>query len=308
VDESTEKAAHGGHLPVPEEGGSRTPQAPSGSLGSEPWLVLGGGGLKGLAHIGAIRAVVERDLPIHGIVGTSIGALVGAIWASGMTWQEMRDAAFALRKEDIIRVNRRALLFNGIRQLSVFRGDTLRGYLEQLLPTGGWDALRLPMLVNAVDLATGRTEWFGSGAREDVSLVDAVYASSALPVFYPPLVKDGRAYVDGGVEHPLGLARAAAAGATGLIAVDVGAGEVGDSEAILEKGMLAIHQRMFAIMTYRRRREALRGWSGPPFAYVRPRLDGYGTFDFSHVEYFVQEGYRATREALQGGNTTGDAA
>ena len=72
--------------------------------------------------------------------------------------------------------------------------------------------------------------------------------------------------------------------------------------------MLAIHQRIFAIMTYRRRHEALRSWSGPPFVYVRPRLDGYGTFDFSNVEYFVEEGYRATREALLGGKTTGGAA
>lgn len=308
MDESAEKAAHGGHPPVPEEGGSGTPHPPSGSLGSEPWLVLGGGGLKGLAHIGAIRAVVEVDLPVRGIVGTSIGALVGAMWAGGKPWKEMRDAARALKKEDIIRVNRRSLLFNGIRQPSVFRGDTLRDHVERLLPPAGWEALRLPVLVNAVDLATGRTEWFGSGARTDVSLVDAVYASSALPVFYPPFVEDGRAFVDGGVEHPLGLARAGAAGATGLIAVDVGAGEIGDSEAILKKGMLAIHQRIFAIVTYRRRQEALRAWSGPPVVYVRPRLEGYGTFDFSHVEYFVEEGYRATREALAGGKTAGDAA
>ncbi len=304
VDETAENVARGGRTPVPEEGGSGTPEPLPGSLGSEPWLVLGGGGLKGLAHIGAIRAVVEAEVRIGGIVGTSIGALIGAIWSAGTGWREMREAARALRKEDIIRVNRRAVLFNGIRQPSVFRGDTLREYLERLLPEGGWSALRVPLLVNAVDLATGRTEWFGPGARTDLPLVDVVYASSALPVFYPPLVEGGRAYVDGGAEHPIGVARARAAGASGLIAVDVGSGETGDAETILAKGMLAVHQRIFAIMTYRRRREAVDGWAGPPLVYVRPRLEGYGTFDFGHVEYFVEEGYRATREALGRGNAS----
>ena len=195
---------------------------------------------------------------------------------------------------------RRAVLFNGIRQPSVFRGDTLREYLAGLLPEGGWDAMSLPVLVNAVELATGRTEWFGPGARTDVSLLDAVYASAALPVLYPPAVLNGKAFVDGGTEHPLGLDRAAEAGATGIIGIDVGSGETGDVEEILRRGMVAVHQRIFSIMTFRRRRDLLAGWDGPPLLHVRPRLDGYETFDFENIEYFMEEGYRATRDVLQG--------
>lgn len=264
--------------------------------------MLGGGGLKGLAHIGAFRALGEAGVAVKGIVGTSIGALVGALAAAGADWREMRTAARALKREDIVRVNRRAVLFNGIRQVSVFRGDTLEEYYERILPPGGWADLTLPLLVNAVDLATGRTEWFGPGARQDLSLADALYASSALPVLYPPLRVDGRALVDGGTEHPLGLARAAAEGATGLIGIDVGAGEDADADQIMTQGMLAVHQRIFAIMTYRRRRDLVDQWAGPPLMYVRPGLDGYGTFDFEHVEYFIEEGYRAMSQALGAGN------
>jgi NTE family protein len=267
--------------------------------------VLGGGGLKGLAHIGAWRALAEAGVAVEGIVGTSIGSLVGALAASGAGWKEMRAAARALRREDIVRINRRAVLFNGIRQVSVFRGDTLEEYYRSILPAGGWSDLKLPLLVNAVDLATGKTEWFGPGARRDLSLADALYASSALPVLYPPLRADGRALVDGGTEHPLGLAKAAGQGATGLIGIDVGAGEVADADQIMAQGMLAVHQRIFSIMTYRRRRDVLDHWEGPPLMYVRPRLDGYGTFDFEHVEYFVEEGYRAMSEALGAGNRGG---
>jgi NTE family protein len=281
------------------KGSSDTPQPDLGSLGKRVWLVLGGGGLKGLAHIGVLRALDEADVTADGIVGTSIGALVGSLAGAGRSWEDLRELARELKKEDIVRVNRRAVLFNGIRQTSVFRGDVLREYYEGILPEHGWDDLDIPVLINAVDLATGRTEWFGPGARSDVSLLDAVYASSALPVFYPPAVLGERAFVDGGTEHPLGLERAAEAGATGVVGVDVGAGEVGKTDKILRQGMLAIHQRIFSIMTYRRRRDLLAGWEGPPLLHVRPRLDGYETFDFENVEYFMEEGYRATREALE---------
>jgi NTE family protein len=250
--------------------------------------------------VGVLRAITEVGLVADGIVGTSIGALVGSLAGAGRGWEELRDLARELRREDIVRVNRRAVLFNGIRQTSVFRGDVLREYYERILPENGWDDLDVPVLINAVDLATGRTEWFGPGARTDVSLLDAVYASSALPVFYPPALLGDRAFVDGGTEHPLGLDRAAEAGATGLLGVDVGAGEEGKTERILQQGMAAIHQRIFAIMTFRRRRDLLARWKGPPLVYIRPRLDGYGSFDFGNIEYFMEEGYRSTMEVLAG--------
>jgi len=303
VERAREPAAESGQTSPRGQGRKGTPHADLGSLGERVWLVLGGGGLKGLAHIGAWRALGEAGVVVEGIVGTSIGSLVGALAAAGADWKEMREMARALRREDIVRINRRAVLFNGIRQLGVFRGDALEEYFQSILPSGGWRDLEIPLVVNAVDLATGKTEWFGHGARLDLSLVEALYASSALPLLYPPLVVDGRALVDGGAEHPLGLAKAAERGATGLIGIDVGAGEVADVDQILKQGMLAVHQRIFSIMTYRRRRDLVDHWDGPPLMFVRPRLDGYGAFDFEYVEYFIEEGYRAMSEVLGDGNT-----
>lgn len=288
------------------EGRSDTPWPEAGSLGRRPWLVLGGGGLKGLAHIGAWRALVEAGIDVQGIVGTSIGALIGALVAANKTWEELYGLAEALRREDIVRVNRRVVFINGIQQLSVFRGETLHDYFDSILPAEGWDALERLLQVNAVDLAMGRTEWFGPGARMDVSLVEAVYASAALPVFYPPAQLDGSAFVDGGVEHPLALERAVELGATGLIAVDPGSGETASVPDVLKKGMLAVHDRIFGMMTWRRRQDLLDHWSGPPLLYVRPRLDEYETFDFDNTKYFVEEGYRAMRDALRAGAVGGD--
>ncbi len=204
----------------------------------------------------------------------------------------------ALERGDIVRVNRRAAWINGIRQVSVFKGEALRDHLEELLPERGWEAVEIPVCINAVDLGDGSTHWFGHGGRMDVSLVDAVYASAALPVFYPPLESSGRAYVDGGIGRTLPLIKADQEGADRVIGIDVGSGGDADTAEVLEGGLLAVHQRVMSIVTWRRRQALLTAWEGPPLLYVRPRLAGYGTFDFEHVPYFVEEGYRAMREAL----------
>jgi len=269
-----------------------------GGGSSRPWLVLGGGGLKGMAHVGAFQALEEAGVRPAGIVGTSIGALIGALAASGMSAAEMRERALSLRRRDIVRLNRGAVWINGIREVSVFRGDTLREYFEELLPAGGWNALAIPVLINAVDLGDGSLQWFGPGDRDDVSLLDAVYASAALPVFYPPFEFDGRAYVDGGISRSLPLEKAQEEGAERIVAIDVGSGETADAGEVVKQGMIGIHQRVVSIMAWQRRHQMVSRWQGVPLKYVRPRLDGYGTFDFDHVAYFLEEGYRATREAL----------
>ena len=267
--------------------------------GSSPlWLVLGGGGLKGMAHVGAFQALEEAGVRPAGIAGTSIGALIGALAASGMSAAEMRERALGLERRHIVRLNRGAVWLNGIREVSVFRGDTLREYFEELLPAEGWDALELPVLINAVDLGDGSVQWFGPGDRDDVSLLDAVYASAALPVFYPPFEFGGRAYVDGGISRSLPLEKAQEEGAERIVAIDVGSGESADAAEVVKQGMIGIHQRVVSIMAWQRRHQMVSRWQGVPLLYVRPRLEGYGTFDFDHLKYFLDEGYRAMREAL----------
>jgi NTE family protein len=262
---------------------------------------MGGGGLKGLAHVGAWQAVEEGGVRPAGIVGCSIGALVGACVAGGMGWEELVPLAFSLRKSDIVRINRRAVFINGIRQEALFQGEPLREYIEGVLPVPGWDDLEVPLQINAVNLRTGQTEWFGTGGRTDVPLVDAIYASTALPVFYPPARVGGEVYVDGGTEHAFPIHRAGQLGATGIVGIDVGSGKETEPHELIAQGMLAIHQRVFSVMSWRKRTDLVQHWSGPPLLFVRPRLDGYGTFDFENVQYFLEEGYRATRAALMRG-------
>jgi NTE family protein len=262
-------------------------------------LVLGGGGVKGLAHAGAWRAIQETGIAIDEVVGTSIGSLVAACIAGGMSADSLAERARELKRQDIVTLNRWAFLLNGISESAVFRPDAFREYLEATLPVERFEQLSMPLSLNAVHLETGRLDWFGVDGRTDVPLAQAVYASCALPLFYPPAEIYGETYVDGGVRDALPIRRAARRGAGLIIAIDVSAGEVKDSKDTVSKGLVAIHHRVMDIMIYTRKREQLLDWTGPELIYVRPRLDGFSTFDFDRTEYFLEEGYRATADVLR---------
>ena len=277
----------------------RRPEIAPSQGGGGRWLVLGGGGLKGLGHIGVWRALTEADVRIDGVIGTSVGGLVGACLAAGMDLDELEGHARALRKPDIMRINRSVKWFGGVRQQSVFLGDPLLGYIRNLLPFSEWDDLELPFQVNAVALGTGRTHWFGPGARTDITPAQAIYASCALPGIYPPTKLGDDYFVDGGTEHPLALQRAAELGATSIIAVDAGASAEQDPQSVVDQGLVAVHQRVYGIMMNHNRRELVDAWTDPPLLLVRPAVDEHDTFDFTQIGFYLDEGYRATRDALE---------
>ena len=262
-------------------------------------LVLGGGGVKGIAHVGAWRALREAGVEVTEVVGTSIGALVGAAIAGGASLDELLDRARSLRKADIVDINRWTLLPNGIRQQAIFRGLALRQFIQRVLPVTDWSELSVPLNINAVDLESGHTVWFGAGARTDVPLAEAVYASAALPLFYPPAQVNGMHLVDGGVMDTLAITRAADRGADRIIAVNTSSGREKDAADTVDKGMIAIHHRVLDIMAFARREVIADMWMGTPVTSVRPDLEGYSTFDFDAIEYFLEEGYQATLRALE---------
>ena len=268
---------------------------------------MGGGAAKGLAHVGAWKAIQEAEIPVAGIIGTSTGAMMGAAFAGGRSVEEMEEHAQRFRRRDVMRLNRRSVWINGIRSPSMYRGDTLRQFILDVLPTEQWLDLTIPLMVNAVDLASGETVWFGHGNDQNVALVDAVYASAALPVLFPPADVGGRMLIDGGALDMLPLGKAAEMGATRIIAIDVGAGPQTDAREVVAGGLVAIHQRVFSLMAGQSRRESVRNWSGVPLTHVQPEFEDTDGFDFEKRHFFIKEGYRATREALAGPQATASA-
>jgi NTE family protein len=261
-------------------------------------LVLGGGGMKGMAHIGVWRALQESGIRPDAILGTSIGSLVGGMIGSGLGWREMHKIAVELTKDDIVKVNRRAVIFGGVREDAVFMGDHFRRFIERTLPIQKFSESCIPFRVNAVSLVTGEEVWFGTGAREDVSMAEALYASSALPIYFPP-ARIGEDYlVDGGILDVLAIRTAQAWGAERIIAADVGSELVPPDPGYFDRGMVAIHERVLSLTLQVQRRARLESYDGPPMLYIRPKIGHLSGWDFERTQYFLEEGYHAAREAL----------
>jgi NTE family protein len=262
-------------------------------------LVLGGGGMKGIAHVGVWKALEENGMRPDAIVGTSIGALIGAYLSSGLGWRELTDLARSLKREDIVSINRRAVWLGGVREQSVFEGDTYLEYIERTLPAKSFADLKIPLRFNAVSLVTGTEVWFGTGKRRDAPLAQAIYASCALPIYFPPARIGKDVMVDGGVLDVFPIKRAVEWGAERIVGVDVGSDLVPPDPGYFDQGMIAIHDRVLGLNLQEQRDRCMSGYTGPPLLYIRPKIGHLHSFDFDRTQFFLEEGYRAAREAIQ---------
>lgn len=271
-------------------------------------LVLGGGGMKGIAHIGVIKALEEAAIRPDAIIGTSIGAVVGALVAGGLGWRELTEIARRLKKEDVVSLNRRAMWLGGIRATSVFEDTPFIAWLERVLPVRRFSELIMPLRINATSLVSGEEVWFGSGCRRDVDLLKAVYASCALPVYFPPARIDDDVLVDGGIVNAFALSQAVTWRAEKVIAADVGSDFRPPEEGYFEQGIVAIHDRVVALSMRDQRRERITRYSHLPGVYIRPEIGHVDTFEFERNQFLMEEGYCAARDALEAAGWIGGGA
>ena len=260
-------------------------------------LVLGGGGMKGFAHIGALKALQERGIKISLYAGTSIGAMLAAATVGGLAPDELAVRAEALKRKDLFRINHFGMLMDRMKSRSIYMEEPLRELCTSVVPTGTFDEVQTPLLVNTVDLERGTQVVWGLKGLRDVSVQDAVYASCALPGFFPPGQVDGRWCVDGGVIDNM-PAHIAALGMDMVIAVDVGSADLARLPGIAQQGFAAIYMRSAMTMMHSLQSFPLQQWSGPPMLLVRPKV-GRNWLSFSDSAKNVREGYRATAKALE---------
>jgi NTE family protein len=260
--------------------------------------VLGGGGLKGFAHIGVLRALEERGVRPSVFAGTSIGALMAAAYACGMPVTEMAERARRFRRADLFRLNHFGMLVERMRSRSIYLDAPLRAAVESVVPERRFDEVEMRLLVNTVDLRRGTTVVWGLPGLRDVSIRDAVYASCALPGYFPPGQVDGRLCVDGGVVDNL-PASIAALGCDAVIAVDVGNSDLTHGGDVEDQGFAAIYMRAATVMMHALQLSPLAHWGGPPMILIRPRVSHLGWFSFGHTPEIIEEGYRSAKVALE---------
>lgn len=264
-------------------------------------LVLGGGGLKGLAHVGVITALERLGARPKSVIGTSIGALIGAAWCSGMTAKDLRAIAIQVRRRDIFRVAHADMAFKRMRSPALFQRTPLVELIDGILGSITFEDLQLPMAVNTVDLNSGQQILWGSPGLTHIRVADAVYASCALPGYLPPIEIEGRYYGDGGAAENLPVRYARADQGDLIVAVDVG------STAVLRprvhtKGFAAVYARSIEIALQNMRDESLSNWRSPPLVLIQPRVDHIDMFSFRHNRELISEGERAATISLSNGS------
>src|SRR6266702_219691 len=186
-------------------------------------LVLGGGGMKGVAHVGVLQALTERGLVPSQIVGSSVGALVGAAWSAGKSIAELREIAIGLVRKDIFAVAHADMAFKRMRSPALFRREPLDQLLHRLVGDITFQDLRNRLIVNTVDLNSGMQVFWVLDGLDEVPVKDAVFASCALPGYLPPREIRGRFYMDGATVDNLPVGTARILGSDVIIAVDVSA-------------------------------------------------------------------------------------
>jgi NTE family protein len=251
--------------------------------GSRFTLVLGGGGMKGLAHIGVLQALLERGhRPAH-IIGCSVGSLVGTAWAAGKSIPELRDIAITLKRKDVFQIAHADMAFKRMRSPALFRREPLELLIARLVGDVGFADLALPVIVNTVDINSGMQVLWGLPGLDDIQVRDAVFGSCALPGYLPPHEIRGRFYADGATMDNLPVVAARALDSELILAVDVSAAVFGRATEIAMQSLLELR---------------LRYWTTPAVYYIHPRVEHVSLFSFDHLREVVEEGYRATIEAL----------
>lgn len=273
-------------------------------------LVLSGGGARGIAHIGVLRVLEDMRVPIDCISGTSMGAIVGGLYAAGLSPAELEDLVTSIPWNEAFKDKPTADQLSFRRKeesqsykidLNLGYGDgkfkTAKGFVQGknlntllkklLLHTSGilnFDHLRIPFRSVAADIETGEAVVLGSG-----DLAAAIRASMSIPGFFAPAEIDGRILVDGGIANNLPMNVARQMGADILIIVDIGT-PLRSRENL--SSLASISAQVMTILIQRNVSAQLQTLK-PEDILIKPNLGNIGTTDFAQTAKALKIGHDA---------------
>jgi NTE family protein len=242
------------------------------------YFVLSGGGCRGFAHLGAVKALQEYDIYPSRISGASSGAIAGAFLASGLSPDEIKEIFVGKLKFSMLSWNGFKLGLVSMKNIGIF--------LQKNLPYQRFEDLPIPFYAAATNFADGRQHIFSTG-----SIIDAIIASSSIPVIFPPVIINGIPYVDGGLSNNLPI-EPFGNNKKDIVGISVNPlKEFKENEGVLDIMDRAVH------LTYQ---EMVSRSSIGCYLFIEPKdLDKYGLFDINKLAEIFEIGYRFTKELLQ---------
>ena len=254
-------------------------------------IALGGGGVRGLAHILALETLDDCGIKPAAITGTSMGAIIGALYASGLSGQEIHAGInrhiirkgddlknILAKKSDLLKWLK--LATPTLRRGGFLNADSALHYLLELIEVRTFEELEIPLYVVATDYWSGEAVVFDSG-----ELLPALKASMAIPGVFPPVEIDGRVLVDGGIANNLPYDLLPGDCKT-TIAVDVApTRKPQEKESV--PGLLDAVLGTFDILLENADRQRLA--KSPPSIYLKPEIVGVRTLDFDMIEEVFEQ-------------------
>jgi NTE family protein len=225
-----------------------------------------------------LRVLEDEGIPIDYIAGTSSGAVIGAMYASGMSGKDIHEVASLLKFGHFAKFS--------FSRLGFWNSSPMAGFLKRVLKTQTFEELRTPLAVAATEFATGEPVVFSSGP-----LIDAVRASCAYPGMFHPVQVDGRLMVDGLLSHPVPTVPLRQMGAEKVIAVYFSSHWVGDTGP---KHFMDVIGQCFSIASSRMCGQ----WQSNADLVLEPNVSAFAYDAFKDVNELVKVGEEAARAAL----------
>src|SRR5210317_746472 len=250
-------------------------------------LVLGSGGARGLAHIGVIHVLEERGYDIQSVSGSSVGALVGGIYAAGKL-AEYEEWVRKLTKFDMVNLMDIAWVGGGL-----VKGEKIMKRMRDLVGERQIEDLPIPFTAVATELESGREVWLNEG-----SLFDAIRSSCSLPLFFTPTKYREKMLVDGGVVNPVPIAPVFDDHTDMTIAVNLGGKPVREEPLKPRKGIgtYDVAYMVFDAMQSTIARQKLAAY--PPDLVIEIPRDAARTFDIDRAAEMIELGRKAAQSVL----------
>jgi NTE family protein len=241
-------------------------------------VALGGGFARGLAHIGVLKVFEEEQIPIDFLAGTSVGSVIGASYASGISAKELGEVASLVRFKDFSRWT--------FSRFGLFSNDKMAAFLNRVLRCRTFEELKIPLAVAATDIITGEPAVFTQG-----ELVTPVRASCAYPGMFQPVNINGRLLVDGLLAHAVPAVPLREMGAERVVSVYLAARWVKPRGP---RHVFDIIGQCFSIA-----QDKMGGhWKSASDVVVEPDIGDFGYDDFARAAEMVRAGEIAARAVL----------
>jgi NTE family protein len=241
-------------------------------------VALGGGFARGMAHIGVLKVLEQEGIPVRIIAGTSVGALIGACYCSGLSIEELEKVARSVRFTTFARWT--------VSRFGFASNDRMVQFLNRTLKVKTFEELRIPLGITATDFNTGEGVVFHSG-----SMIDPVRASCAYPGMFLPVEIRGRWLVDGMLSHPVPTSPLHEMGADRVIAVHL-RGQWSKDGA--PRHLFDVIGQSFAIA----QDQMSHLWRGAADVIIEPDVAGFAYDDFKRAGELITAGEIATKKVL----------